>query len=406
VAQDAVTIRPLRADDDPDAQLDLTERAFGVKSAAERAAWRDQITPSIERGAYFGAFVGDRPAGAALFYDMRQWWCGRAVPMAGVSSVKIAPEDRGRGIGRRMMSALLDEIAAHGYPLSALYPATVPFYRALGWELAGSRYTAVFPARSLRTFAPPDPELGEAGAGNPLPDLRRAGPADAAAVIDVIGRAHEAARDSGPVTFDATTTAFLLRKPDMYAYLCDDGFAAYWWENGNDDLFVPGVRAVSAAAVRALWSVIASHATVADTVRAWTAPADPVWWLASEQDGKLNRPWMWMLRVVDAPAAIAARGFPSAVTLDVPMVVSDRDRPENSGSWLLSVADGKGELRSAAPGRGGTPLTLGARGLAALYAGIPVASLRLAGLAAHGDRDVDAALDAAFAANPYMLDSF
>ena len=37
---------------------------------------------------------------------MRQWWYGRAVPMAGVAGVKVAPEDRGRGVGRAVMTAL------------------------------------------------------------------------------------------------------------------------------------------------------------------------------------------------------------------------------------------------------------------------------------------------------------
>ena len=49
---------------------------------------------------------------------------------------------------------------------------------------------------------------------------------------------------------------------------------------------------------------------------------------------------------------------------------------------------------------------LGARGLAALYAGTPLVTLRQAGLAAGGTAADDAALDAAFAATPYMLDSF
>jgi hypothetical protein len=53
-----------------------------------------------------------------------------------------------------------------------------------------------------------------------------------------------------------------------------------------------------------------------------------------------------------------------------------------------------------------TPLELGARGLAALYAGTPVAALRRIGLAAGGSPAADAALDGAFAAMPYMLDSF
>ena len=51
-------------------------------------------------------------------------------------------------------------------------------------------------------------------------------------------------------------------------------------------------------------------------------------------------------------------------------------------------------------------VTLGARGLAALYAGTPLVTLRQAGLAAGGTADDDAALDAAFAATPYMLDAF
>jgi hypothetical protein len=53
-----------------------------------------------------------------------------------------------------------------------------------------------------------------------------------------------------------------------------------------------------------------------------------------------------------------------------------------------------------------TALSLGARGLAALYAGTPVAALRQAGLAAGGTPAGDAALDAAFAATAYMLDAF
>ena len=59
----------------------------------------------------------------------------------------------------------------------------------------------------------------------------------------------------------------------------------------------------------------------------------------------------------------------------------------------------------ACPG-GQAPLALGARGLAALYAGTPVATLRRAGLADGGSPDADAALDGAFAATPFMLDGF
>jgi len=117
---------------------------------------------------------------------------------------------------------------------------------------------------------------------------------------------------------------------------------------------------------------------------------------------------MWMLRVVDAPAAIAARGFPPAVSLSVPLVITDTARPANSGRWQLSVGDGKGILIQNGPvsSPATQALTLGARGLAALYAGTPLSTLRLAGLAAGGAPDADAALDAAFAATSFMVDEF
>ena len=53
-----------------------------------------------------------------------------------------------------------------------------------------------------------------------------------------------------------------------------------------------------------------------------------------------------------------------------------------------------------------TPLALSARGLAALYAGTPVATLRRSGLPEGGCPDANTALDGAFAAIPFMLDGF
>jgi len=402
--------------DDIDAQLDLSERAFGAMDAAGRDRWRETVTGLIAERRCLGAFIGDRLAGGAMFNDMRQWWCGQPVPMAGVSSVRVAPEDRGRGIGRLLLTALLDEIAAHGYPLSVLYPATMPLYRSLGWELAGSRYTALIPARSLFGLAPPD--LAPSPAGSGLPAIRRAGPGDVEAVLAVMGRVREAARDCGPITWDAAVGRWLA-DPGIYAYLCDDGFLVYRWHHGNGDLIVEGAEALSAASLRAFWSQLGAHASVAEKVYARVGPADAFWWLTRERDADVEHRSMWMLRVVDAPAAIAARGFPAVVSLTVPLLIADPARPANSGRWDLTVAGGKGSLTAAsaapaqlAPARPADPaplaepVALGPRGLAALYAGTPVVTLRQAGLASGGSPEDDAALDAAFAATPYMLDDF
>jgi predicted acetyltransferase len=398
----AVQIRVLRPDDDLDAQLELNERSFGVKGPDVRDHWLQTLARLVAQGRCLGAFAGDRPVGTAMFHDMRQWWRGRAVPMAGVASVAVAPEERGRGLGRRLMTDLLLEVAGRGYPISALYPATMSLYRSLGWELAGARETAEIPARSLRPLTPPDlaPDAGPVA-------LKRAEPGDAGAVLSVIGRVHEAARDCGPITWDEASVREWLGDRELYAYLSDDGFLIYRWHNGNDALFVEGAEAISGPTVRAFWSHVGSHASIAEKVYVRVGAADAFWWLTRERDADVTHRSLWMLRVVDASAAIAARGFPAATSLSVPLDIADGTLPANSGRWELTVAEGKGSLNpltSRAAAR--PPLALGPRGLAALYAGTPVATLRQAGLASGGSADGDAALDAAFGASAYMLDSF
>src|SRR5215470_15543236 len=403
----SLQIRPLGPDDDPEAQLDLAERAFGSIPAAQRERRLESMPGHVAAGRNLGVFAGRQPAAGASFHDMRQWWHGRPVPMAGVAGVMVAPEYRGRGVGRRLMTALLDEIAARGYPLSALFPATMPLYRSLGWELAGARDTVVIPARSLRGLVPPSaPASGADPDPQPEPVLRRAGPGDAGAVIATLGQVHEAARDCGPITRDTGMVAEWLADPDVYAYLAGDGFLAYQWHHGNRDLFVERAEAVSARTVRAFWTHIGSYASITEKIYARTGPASALWWLTAERDIHIDRRSRWMLRIVDAPAAIAARGFPEAVSARVPLHITDGARPANTDFWELAVADGTGALTPWRPEVPCGALTVGARGLAALYAGTPVTTLRQAGLAAGGTADGDAALDAAFAATAYMLDAF
>jgi predicted acetyltransferase len=400
-----VEIRPITPDDDFDAQVDLGQRAFGPYSQQQLAGWLNVARLRAEQGLFLGAFVDGVPAGAAILQDMRQYWLGRPVKMAGVSAVKVAPEHRGRGIGRTLMTELLDLTAARGYPLSALYPATMPIYRSLGWELAGAKHMFTVPARSLLALREPDEAAAAGEAGHRDVPIRRATPADVKTVITLIGDAHRDARDAGPLTWDEGPAAEWLGRDGLYSYLAgDDGFAAYRWADGG--LWVEHVHARTPETLRALWSVIASHGTVADTVTGWIAPNDPFWWLTRERDATITRRSMWMLRVVDAPSAVAARGFPPGVEASVPLTINDPTRPANSGHWQLTVADGAGTLTPNGAAPAPAPLTLGPRGMGALYAGIPVRTLRLSGLAAGGTPETDATLDAAFAATAYMIDDF
>jgi len=405
----------MRADDDLDAEIDLRHRAFGPMDGADRQYWRDEMLTRIAEGAQYGVWDDGLLIGSARYYRMWQYWHGRPVPMAGVGGVKVAPEARGSGIGRALMTELLGVLARSGFALSVLFPATLRIYRSLGWELAGSRYRIKVPARSLSSLAPPDPEVPEPPAG-PQGQVRprRAGPADADEVIAVLGEVYAAARECGPTVRDPEGFRRLLGQPDLFAYLASDGFLGYGWHGGgHDEIMVRALAAASAGTARALWGIVASHASVTRVVHAICGPADAVGWLLGEQDVSLRRDEQWMLRVLDPAAAVDARGFPATARAAVPLRLADPDLPGNAGRYLLEVAHGRGALSPSdgpavpmAHSRGEEPVGFGPRGFAALYAGVPMATLRAAGLAAGGGPGSDEVLDAVFAAQPYMLDRF
>lgn len=375
--------------------LDLAVRAFGEVTEERTERRRRAARARIADGRCLGVRDDGRLIAAAAIIDMTQYWHGRAVPLAGVTSVVVAPEDRGRGAGPLLMTAVLERCAARGRPLSMLYPATSGVYRKVGYETAGTLLSYSMSIVPLRELVP---------RGGPQVKLRRAGAADAAEVIDVLDRVHAAGGHCGPTVRIAEEIQWWLESERVYAYLADDGLLAYSWSDANSVITVEYIAAASADTLRALWGVVASNGTIADRVSAVLAPDDPVFWLTRDPIAVPRDIYRWMLRVVDLPSALAARGFPSSVRAEVVLAVDDATLPGNTGTWRLTIADGTGR---ADPAPGAAPdAHLDARGLASLYAGTPATTLRLTGLLTGGDSATDGALDAAFACRAYTLDTF
>src|SRR5262249_53010374 len=122
---------------------------------------------------------------------------------------------------------------------------------------------------------------------------------------------------------------------------------------------------------------------------------------------------IWMLRLIDVRSAVEARGFPASVEVSVQLELADNVLPANAGRWRLEVGDGCGKMARIGPidlngTEGYDPVVrLGSRGLAALYAGVPLGTLRRAGLAQGGDQATDAGLDSAFGGRPaFMVHAF
>jgi predicted acetyltransferase len=413
-----VEVRPV-GPEDLEQELDLRIRAFGPLGGYRERIVADNLA-LIAHGQMLGAYEGDRLLGSARYLDLRQWWHGRELRMAGVSGVKVAPEARGRGVATALMTELVSVMIELGYPISALYPSTPGMYRSLGWEFGGGFYRTEVAARALNSLLPAQ---SQAAGGDAR--LWRAGPDDVAEAIATMGLVFEASGDCGPTTFWVHDLGRDLAEDGQFAYLADDGFLSYRFDGGRRAIEVSYLVAGSAATARALWGILGSNSTVTRTVAAFVGPRDPIGWLVKDRDLEVRVEKRWMLRVLDPVAAVAGRGFPVGVQLSAPLRLTDDLLPANSGDYTLTVADGTGSLvkladsqadRSLAGGsaaggsatggsRVGGPLVIGARGFAALFAGVPVGTLRVAGLAS-GDAAADALIGSAFACTPFMIDSF
>jgi predicted acetyltransferase len=390
---------------DHEQALAVRTRSFGALHDSMRGWWTSIQDELIAQRRVVGVFDRERLVGTAKGRPFQQFWGGRLVAMSGVAGVVVLPEYRGRGVASLLMRALAQRCVELGDVVSALYPAAVGPYRSAGWEVAGTQTRITIASHLLRGLGSPDVRL-------------RAGTAsDVGRVHELLAESYAAQRANGPML---PTTAEVEESlgAESFSYFTDDGFVLYEWHEGN--LVVNCLVAGSEASARALWGVVGSGASIAKQVHAYVSPTDPIHLLLPDEASQDVTQQRWMLRLLDAPQAIAARGFGPHVSGSASLTLEDSLLPANRGTWLLEVADGRGSLArvgqdaGAGSGTGSAAsstvtgsLRLGPNGLAALHAGMPLHSIRTAGLASGGTAAADAFLDSAFGGPaPFLLEYF
>ena len=386
----SLDFRPL-TESDLDAMQDVRVRAFGPMSGSGAQRWRAVNAELIAEGRQFGVFDGGLMAGCGKVRGFEQVWHGRLVPMAGMAGITVLPEFRGRGVGTRLMRGLVEQAVTRGEPLSALYPATIPVYRHLGWELAGTQSRYALNAAQLRTLG------GDTR-------LRKAGTEDVLALRELCATALRQGRASGPLLWSESEWQRRVTDPETFVYRAEDGVVVYGWH--GTDLLVHFLWGATQTTLRSLWAVVGSGSSVARTVHAYLSPDDPLFWLLPEEAGHEVEQHAWMLRVLDVAPALSARGYPVGVEAGLTLAVEDPEAVTNTGAWRLTVADGRAMVEHA-PQADRPALRVTGRGLAALYAGRPLAAVTAAGLAADVDPALAELVDAVFATSTaYLTDYF
>lgn len=390
----AYEIRALTVDDLP-ASWELTRIAFGAGREAP-AGWLGDRPGRVTWGAFD---EGGRLVAKAMDRDQAHWFGGRPVPASGLAGVVTVPELRRAGLGRTVLTRTLHAARERGAGIATLFRTSPIPYRRLDFEEVGALTWMTLPASALRGVTMP------AGVA-----LRPAGSDDRAAVEEIyrtVARTSAGMLErSGPLfaasdplrTFDGVTLA--VRDGRIEGYATWDRKPGYQ-ATGRVNVF--DLVGLTPDATSALLAMLGSWADVAPTIGLRLADGDPAPLLAPFTGTAVESREPWMLRVLDAPAAVAARGWPPHLSGAVDLALDDAVCPWNTGSWRLVLEGGEGRLEPG--GSGAVRVTM--RGLAVLYAGgATPAVLRRAGLLA-GDEGSDAFLAAASAGPaPALLDYF
>ena len=349
------------------------------------------------------AVVDGEVAGFSRVRPFGQFFGGRSVPMGGYSPVGVAPPFRGRGLGSRLTADHFLSLRERGEVIAGLMPATTRLYRGVGFELGAVWSQQTLPIRSLQMLPP--------GAGL---RVRRATPED----VPAIGECYRRFARTQPGCLDRPDVWWQRILVDVWddrhVYVVDgDGgeIAGYLTYRHAPDptttrwifIIVTDLVAVDADVALALWRTVGSSSSVVEQVTVVGPPDPPLLLLLPEQDVTPQRELRYMIRLIDAAAAVAARGFPPlSVTVD--LTVADRQCDWNDGRWRLTVDGGEGRLERG----GGGDVRLGIGALSSLFSGYASAgALVQAGLLAGEAAGDVAALDAAFAGpRPWLIDFF
>lgn len=322
-------------------QLDTDRLARGA------AAWAGHRLRGVHE-------AGDpSPVATLRSWDARMTVPGGDVAVDAVTAIGVRPTHRRRGLARRVLTEDLAAAARAGTPLAALTSTQGSLYERFGFGLATwTRSITVDTARAH--FRDPDPRGSLEVVAGPAALAALAGPVHARA-----RRRHPGAMDRAASTWEGLhtgATAWSGMEPDRSrsTVLWRDeegrpaGYLVHrvetgWHATGAATLTVLDLQTTTPTGYAELWRHLCSQDLVG-TVR-WDAASvdEPLPWLLTDHRAVAVddvREMLW-LRVLDVPAALAARTFPVAdrLALRVTDDGSPDAGPTSTGRWLLDTTD-------------------------------------------------------------------
>lgn len=277
---------------------------------------------------------------------------GLEVPMGGTTIITVQPTHRRQGVLRQLIERHLDEVADRGEPLAALWASESSIYGRFGYGQATFRHITKIDAAAIEFRAPPADSTR----------LRLVEPDEAAEVLPPIYESVRSERSGMLTRSDDWWAHRRLADPESarggksaHRYLtCEvdgeaTGYAVYRQDPKWDDFIADGevivveVIARESSSHRAIWSFL-TNIDLFPRVSWWNMPIDDPLPAMVTDDRRVRRTLsdaMWV-RLMDVIDALEARTYESDGL--IVFAVEDTNRPENSGTYRLEVADGRAQV--------------------------------------------------------------
>ncbi|WP_420635754.1 GNAT family N-acetyltransferase [Candidatus Palauibacter sp.] len=300
---------------------------------------------------------GGTVQGSLRVQKLGQFFGGRAVPCAAISSVKVAAEARGRGYGGALLGEVLEALRSEGVAASSLFPVHGGVYRRYGWEFAFAHQRRALAISELAWRRAPD--TAEVSV-EPFEE-------DDLEAVSAFYRSR-AAGENGPFDRDEawweervlaprsgrTPYRYLARSGGevcgymVYTHEPSSGTLPYGFDLDCRDFYWDGP-----AALAALLNFVRGHAGMGQRLLWPGPPSDPIELVLTGLAPPVARRMAGMFRLVDVPAALAARGYPEDVGADLYLWIEDDVLPANAGPIAVRIVDGR--ARVSGPARDGSP---------------------------------------------------